>query len=76
MTINAYTSQTSAPWGLARLSQKTAGKTTYTYDSSAGEGTCAYVIDTGIYTSHSVCSLLSEWPAGAVVGGPRLTNEI
>ncbi|KAL2169525.1 hypothetical protein VTG60DRAFT_5918 [Thermothelomyces hinnuleus] len=52
-TINAYTSQSNAPWGLARLSSKTKGATTYTYDSSAGEGTCAYVIDTGIYTSHS-----------------------
>ncbi|KAL2255475.1 hypothetical protein VTK26DRAFT_3272 [Humicola hyalothermophila] len=52
-TINAYTSQTNAPWGLARLSSKTPGSTTYTYDSSAGEGTCAYVIDTGIYTGHS-----------------------
>ncbi|KAK4247870.1 serine protease [Corynascus novoguineensis] len=52
-TINSYVSQSSAPWGLARLSQKSAGSTTYTYDDSAGEGTCAYVIDTGIYTSHS-----------------------
>ncbi|KAL2173675.1 serine protease [Thermothelomyces heterothallicus CBS 202.75] len=52
-TINAYTSQSNAPWGLARLSSKTTGATTYTYDTSAGEGTCAYVIDTGIYTSHS-----------------------
>jgi len=53
-TINAYTTQSSAPWGLARLSSKTKGKTTYTYDSSAGEGTCAYVIDTGILTTHTV----------------------
>lgn len=54
-TINSYVSQSSAPWGIARLSQKSAGSTTYTYDDSAGEGTCAYVIDTGIYTDHSVC---------------------
>ena len=53
-TINAYVSQTNAPWGIARISQKTSGKTTYVYDNSAGAGTCAYVIDTGIYTSHSV----------------------
>ncbi|EGS19557.1 alkaline protease-like protein [Thermochaetoides thermophila DSM 1495] len=52
-TINAYVSQTNAPWGIARISQKTSGKTTYVYDNSAGAGTCAYVIDTGIYTSHS-----------------------
>lgn len=55
MTINAYTSQSNAPWGIARLSSKSSGSRTYTYDSSAGEGTCAYVIDTGIYTGHSVC---------------------
>jgi subtilisin family serine protease len=52
-TINAYVSQSGAPWGLARISQKEAGSTTYVYDSSAGEGTCSYVIDTGIYTGHS-----------------------
>jgi len=54
-TINAYVSQTGAPWGLARLSSKRTGSTTYTRDNSDGEGTCSYVIDTGIYTAHSVC---------------------
>jgi subtilisin family serine protease len=52
-TINAYTTQTGAPWGIARLSHKSRGSTSYVYDSSAGAGTCAYVIDTGIYTAHS-----------------------
>jgi subtilisin family serine protease len=28
------------------------GSTTYTYDDSAGEGTCSYVIDTGIEIDH------------------------
>jgi subtilisin family serine protease len=50
---NAYVSQSGAPWGLARLSSKTTGKTTYTRDSTDGAGTCSYVIDTGIYTAHS-----------------------
>lgn len=54
VTINAYTTQNGAPWGLARLSSRTPGKTSYTYDTSGGEGTCSYVIDTGIYTGHSV----------------------
>lgn len=62
VTINAYTTQTGAPWGLARLSSKTRGKTSYTYDTSAGEGTCSYVIDTGIYTGHSVCYPPSHQP--------------
>ncbi|SPO02014.1 related to Cuticle-degrading protease [Cephalotrichum gorgonifer] len=44
--------QTGAPWGIARLSTKEPGGDTYTYDASAGEGTCAYIIDTGIYAEH------------------------
>ncbi|KAF4976267.1 hypothetical protein FZEAL_7035 [Fusarium zealandicum] len=44
--------QKQAPWGLARLSSKTPGATRYTYESSAGSGTCAYVLDTGIDTTH------------------------
>jgi hypothetical protein len=53
-TINTYVSQSGAPWGLGRISHKAKGSTTYVYDDSAGAGTCAYVIDTGIYTAHSV----------------------
>ncbi|KAL2016436.1 hypothetical protein VTK56DRAFT_3523 [Thermocarpiscus australiensis] len=52
-TINTYVSETGAPWGIARLSHRARGSTTYVYDDSAGAGTCAYVIDTGIYTAHS-----------------------
>ncbi|KAK3307784.1 peptidase S8/S53 domain-containing protein [Chaetomium strumarium] len=52
-TINSYVSQSSAPWGIARISHKSRGSTTYVYDDSAGAGTCSYVIDTGIYTAHS-----------------------
>ncbi|KAI1465038.1 subtilisin-like protein [Daldinia caldariorum] len=50
ITIKA--TQENADWGLARLSNAQAGSTTYTYDDSAGEGTCAYVIDTGIEVDH------------------------
>lgn len=49
----AYTTQTGAPWGLGRISRKARGSTSYTYDTSAGAGTCVYVIDTGIYAAHS-----------------------
>ncbi|CAI4213592.1 unnamed protein product [Parascedosporium putredinis] len=51
--ISSYITQDDAAWGLGRLSDKSRGNYTYVYDSSAGEGTCAYVIDTGIYTTHS-----------------------
>ncbi|OTB02284.1 hypothetical protein M426DRAFT_24907 [Hypoxylon sp. CI-4A] len=50
VTIKA--TQSNADWGLARLSNADAGSTTYTYDDSAGEGTCAYIIDTGIEVDH------------------------
>jgi subtilisin family serine protease len=49
----AYVTQSSAPWGIARMSHANRGSSSYVYDDSAGTGTCAYVIDTGIYTSHS-----------------------
>ncbi|KAL7626040.1 hypothetical protein AAE478_002810 [Parahypoxylon ruwenzoriense] len=51
-TVTIKATQENADWGLARLSSSETGSTTYTYDDSAGEGTCAYVIDTGIYTEH------------------------
>jgi hypothetical protein len=57
VTIDAYTSQSGAPWGLGRVSHHATNVTTYTYDSSAGAGTCSYVIDTGIYTAHEVGTL-------------------
>ncbi|KXH28596.1 alkaline serine protease Alp1 [Colletotrichum nymphaeae SA-01] len=47
------TTQASSIWSLGDLSHKAAGSTEYAYDSSAGEGTTAYVFDTGIRTSHS-----------------------
>ncbi|KAL2072961.1 hypothetical protein VTL71DRAFT_10285 [Oculimacula yallundae] len=44
--------QSNAPWGLGRISRRAKGSTTYRSDSSAGEGTYVYVLDTGIYTAH------------------------
>ncbi|KAJ4256100.1 hypothetical protein ACHAPJ_007441 [Fusarium lateritium] len=52
ISIKATTEQDNAPWGIARLSSDKAGGKTYTYDDTAGEGTCAYVIDTGIDVEH------------------------
>ncbi|OAA55082.1 oryzin precursor [Cordyceps fumosorosea ARSEF 2679] len=49
----APVTQSSAEWGLARLSSKQTGATKYVYDESAGAGTCAYIIDTGVDASHS-----------------------
>ncbi|KAF1984918.1 subtilisin-like protease [Aulographum hederae CBS 113979] len=52
MTASALVTQPNPPYGLARISHKTAGATEYVYDSTAGEGTCAYIIDTGIFAAH------------------------
>ncbi|KAF2218180.1 peptidase S8/S53 domain-containing protein, partial [Elsinoe ampelina] len=47
-----YATQTGAPYGLAAISSRTAGSTTYTYDTTAS-GTFGYVVDTGINTAHT-----------------------
>ena len=54
VTASDYVSQDNVPWGLARISHRTTGATSYVYDETAGEGTCSYVIDTGIYVNHTV----------------------
>ncbi|KAK3353850.1 peptidase S8/S53 domain-containing protein [Lasiosphaeria hispida] len=59
-TINTFVAQSNAPWGLARLSSKTRGKTTYTRDDSDGAGTCSYVIDTGILTTHTLANYAGD----------------
>ncbi|OAA73034.1 serine protease prots [Akanthomyces lecanii RCEF 1005] len=52
VALNGFESQTGAPWGLTRISHRKPRATTYNYDPSAGEGICAYVIDTGIDAAH------------------------
>lgn len=52
VSLSAYTTQSNAPWGLARISHRARGATGYTYDTSAGSGTCSYIVDTGIQANH------------------------
>jgi subtilisin family serine protease len=47
-----FVTQGSSTWGLGRISHANRGTSSYTYDDTAGAGTCAYVVDTGIYTAH------------------------
>lgn len=54
VSIFASVTQTNATWGIARLSSTNTGADTYTYDDMAGEGACAYVVDTGLDVSHPV----------------------
>jgi subtilisin family serine protease len=44
--------QSQAPWGLGRISHRAKGSTDYLYDATSGAGTCAYIVDTGIYVQH------------------------
>ncbi|TVY24127.1 Subtilisin-like protease [Lachnellula hyalina] len=50
---NSFIQQATAPAGLNRLSHTAVGSTNYVFDDSAGAGVTAYVLDTGIRTSHS-----------------------
>ncbi|OAA67816.1 Peptidase S8, subtilisin-related protein [Niveomyces insectorum RCEF 264] len=61
--IDSYVDESSVPWGLARISHKTNTSTTYVYDDGAGAGTCAYVIDTGIYVDHPEFGGRASWLA-------------
>ncbi|KAF2971016.1 hypothetical protein GQX73_g2560 [Xylaria multiplex] len=53
VNISALVAQANAPPGLIRLSHAQAGEDSYVFDDSAGEGITAYVVDTGIRTTHS-----------------------
>ncbi|KAK4151275.1 cuticle-degrading protease [Chaetomidium leptoderma] len=67
--ITAYggvTQTDNVPWGLARISHRTTGATSYVYDDTAGEGTCSYIIDTGIYVAHSQFQGRATWLANFI----------
>lgn len=72
--IHAFATQTGAPWGLARLSNTNTGSTTFTYDDSAGAGTCAYIIDTGIQTNHPNFGGRAVWGRNFVGSGTTDDN--
>ncbi|KAF2739732.1 subtilisin-like serine protease-like protein PR1A [Polyplosphaeria fusca] len=56
-----YVSEPGATWGLGRISHIENGNTTYVYDDTAGEGTCSYIIDTGIYVDHPEFEGRATW---------------
>ncbi|XWW98195.1 hypothetical protein V2A60_006192 [Cordyceps javanica] len=47
-----YVTQGDSTWGLARISHRSKGNGSYTYDSTAGQGVCAYVTDSGVDERH------------------------
>jgi len=67
---NALVTQQNSPYGLARISHKDAGATSYVYDSSAGEGTFSYIIDTGIYIEHNDFGGRAQYGVNLAEGEP------
>ncbi|KAF8537942.1 peptidase S8/S53 domain-containing protein [Trichophaea hybrida] len=67
--IKVYASSTvtdkAGSWGLARISHRDTltqdNKNTYVYDSSAGKGTRAYIVDTGINVNHQEFQGRAVW---------------
>ncbi|KAL0780397.1 hypothetical protein CaCOL14_001732 [Colletotrichum acutatum] len=56
--VTALITQAAAPWGLTGLSSTTpqadgSSSSPYVYDSTAGEGTYAYVLDSGVTIEHA-----------------------
>nr|ABK27198.1 subtilisin-like protease [Epichloe festucae var. lolii] len=50
--MNTFVEQRDAPRGLRRVSHRQGDIGGYVYHASAGEGTCSYIIDTGVDDSH------------------------
>lgn len=61
VSINSYVTQKSVGYSLGRLDTKKTVDSGFTYDSSAGSGTCVYIVDTGIEDSHPVSSELLQY---------------
>ncbi|KAK7948101.1 serine protease [Apiospora aurea] len=74
VSTNALVRQVNAPWGLARISSRRRGTTTYTYDNSAGSGTYAYIIDSGIYLQHPDFEGRASFGASFVAGDSSQTD--
>ena len=69
---NGIVTQPNVPYGLARISHKTTGTnygTSYVYDDSAGSGTCAYIIDTGVSPTHPEFEGRASMLANFIGGG-------
>jgi oryzin len=45
--------QANAPWNLGSISHRTPGSNEYIYEKPAGDGSFAYVLDTGVRATHS-----------------------
>ncbi|KAM3544828.1 Alkaline protease 1 [Beauveria bassiana] len=51
-TLYALTTQSDVPHGLSTISHRQSGASNYIYDSTAGQGAYAYVVDSGVNIDH------------------------
>ncbi|KAI3322667.1 subtilisin-like protein [Xylariaceae sp. AK1471] len=68
VAARSLTTQAGAPYGLGTISHKTSGSTSYIYDTSAGAGTYAYIVDTGLLTTHTQFGPRASYGYNAVGG--------
>ncbi|KAI0448392.1 peptidase S8/S53 domain-containing protein [Xylaria acuta] len=61
--LSDYATQEDAPYGVARISHRNRGDNSYVRDDSDGDGTCVYVIDTGINIDHPDFGGRASWAA-------------
>ncbi|KAI8953308.1 peptidase S8/S53 domain-containing protein [Xylaria longipes] len=61
--MSDYATQENAPYGIARISHRNRGDNSYIRDDSDGDGTCVYVIDTGIKIDHPDFGGRASWAA-------------
>ncbi|KAI1809259.1 peptidase S8/S53 domain-containing protein [Poronia punctata] len=61
--LTDYETQEGAPYGIARISHRNAGDNNYVRDNSDGDGTCVYIIDTGIKIDHPEFEGRAIWGA-------------
>ncbi|CAH0058214.1 unnamed protein product [Clonostachys solani] len=71
VSVDGFVDQADAQWGLARISHREPNLSTYTHDSSAGEGTCAYVLDSGIDVAHPDFGGRASWLANFIDSSNR-----
>ncbi|WYZ46576.1 hypothetical protein EsH8_IX_000801 [Colletotrichum jinshuiense] len=69
------TTQASSIWSLGDLSHLQAGSKDYVYDTTAGEGTTAYVFDTGIRLSHEEFEGRASFGINGVTGSTTPTGS-
>lgn len=73
--VHALETQQNAPWGLARVSQRSkleSAPYTYNYNGNAGEGVNIYVLDTGLNVNHTDYAGRVSWGTTTATGS---TND-